>query len=378
MGAPASGATRELGQARFFPARLRDRAASALRRSAPLYRPAPPSDLALGYAAGNVPGTALLIAMLAGTANCSQGPTALATAVLTRNSRHEPLFTPWVLSAVEEADPELAAGLAVLLWDYEDEGLQAMLMRQAGLLVGVAGDDTLASLDALRRKHSPNLRFHRHGHKVSFAAIGYPAEGNHGDMATLAAMDSILWDQNGCLSARVHFVEGDAAAYAEALGASLREMAAEIPRGATPRRLVHRAFDTYAALEGDGNVRLFSAYDDDFAVALDRRHWDAGAIQRAVNVCQGRVVVVRPVDDLDSVSGYLGQLPAANLQSMSVSIEPERLLGLAERVGACGVTALRPLGRAAFPQLAYSWDGLLPLDAGWLRPPGHFTTVEPA
>jgi len=40
------------------------------------------------------------------------------------------------------------------------------------------------------------------------------------------------------------------------------------------------------------------------------------------------------------------------------------------------VTAVRSLGRAAFPQLAYSWDGWLPLDMGHLRPEGHFTTVE--
>jgi hypothetical protein len=40
------------------------------------------------------------------------------------------------------------------------------------------------------------------------------------------------------------------------------------------------------------------------------------------------------------------------------------------------VTALRRLGRASFPQLAYSWDGYLPLDLGSVRPRGHFSTVE--
>jgi hypothetical protein len=40
------------------------------------------------------------------------------------------------------------------------------------------------------------------------------------------------------------------------------------------------------------------------------------------------------------------------------------------------VTALRSLGHAAFPQMAYSWDGLLPLDLGNRRPAGRFTTLE--
>ena len=58
-------------------------------------------------------------------------------------------------------------------------------------------------------------------------------------------------------------------------------------------------------------------------------------------------------------------------------LDEERLEPFAEAVGARGVTALRSLGRGAFPQLAYSWDGLLPLDVCHLRPPGHFTTIEP-
>ena len=44
--------------------------------------------------------------------------------------------------------------------------------------------------------------------------------------------------------------------------------------------------------------------------------------------------------------------------------------------GACGVTAIRTIGRGAFPQLAYSWDGFLPLDLVRQRPSGHFTTIE--
>ena len=44
-----------------------------------------------------------------------------------------------------------------------------------------------------------------------------------------------------------------------------------------------------------------------------------------------------------------------------------QVLAFAEAVGARGVTALRSLGRAAFPQMGYSWDGLLPVDLGWQR-----------
>jgi hypothetical protein len=156
----------------------------------------------------------------------------------------------------------------------------------------------------------------------------------------------------------------------------MRAFSTVLPRGATPRRLTHRAFDTYAALTRSDRVRVCSTFDDDFAVVVDSRMWDAEAVRRTANACQGRVVVVRPVQDVMDVPGFLRWLPAANLQSVSVAMDRVRVLEFAQAAGECGVTAVRSLGRAAFPQLAYSWDGLLPLDVGQLRPEGHFTTVE--
>jgi len=361
------------GRARFFPAGRLDRASARLRSGRPLARLAPLVEFALGYAAGNVPGTALLIALLAGSANLAHQDDATAPAILVRNSRHEPLFGPWVLSAVEAVDPELVARTAVMLWDYQDAALQGELMRGAGLLIAATGDEAIAALEAQRAVHAPGCRFHRHGHKVSFAVIAQPTP----EAARLAAFDSSLWDQNGCLSARLHFAEGDAAAYASELTSQMRALAGELPRGTTPRRFVHRAFDAYAALGAVGrDVTVCSTYDDDFAVILDRRPWDRGILARAVNACTGRTVIVRPVASVLDVARTLGWLPAANLQSASVAMSAAQAVEFADAAGACGVTAVRSLGRAAFPQLAYSWDGLLPLDLGCLRPEGHFTTVE--
>ncbi len=360
------------GRVRFFPARR------PWLTFGSFCRPAPPLDLALGFAAGNVPGTALLIALLCGFANYASGHLTPSPAVLVRNSRHEPLFTPWVLSVIERLDPALVAGLAVLIWDYKDEALQRELMRRAGLMLAAAGDDTIAVLDAQRARFAPTLRFHRHGHKVSFAVIGAqrPAvEYRTSPIPFLAALDSALWDQNGCLSARVHFVEGEADEYAQALTEQMRALASTLPRGATPRRLLHRAFDTYTAVQNP-RVRVYSTYEDDFAVIVDARQWERETLQGAVNACLGRVIVVHPVRHVLDVPDLLRRLPAANLQSLSAAMEDERLMEFADQAGACGITAIRSLGRAAFPQLAYSWDGLLPLDMGYLRPAGHFTTIE--
>ncbi len=99
--------------------------------------------------------------------------------------------------------------------------------------------------------------------------------------------------------------------------------------------------------------------------------------------CRTRVVIVRPVDDVMEVPWrYLDLLPRDSLQSLGVAFGRQgqgvtkEFLDFATACGRQGVTAIRPVGRGAFPRLAYSWDGLLPLDLVGTRPSGHFCTIE--
>jgi hypothetical protein len=214
----------------------------------------------------------------------------------------------------------------------------------------------------------------------------------------LAGLDSIFWDQNGCLSSRVHFVEktGPAddlpAEYARRLTARLRQVSQVMPRGNWPVRRLHDAFDRYKAIEGSDRwgtgLQVMTDYDDPFVVVLDERSGDEagmgpGAFAAMVNECQSRVVVVRTVEDVMDVPWrYLDLLPRQSLQSLSVAMGrpgeglTKEFLDFATACGSRGVTAIRTVGRGAFPQLAYSWDGFLPLDLVGRRPPGYFTTIE--
>jgi hypothetical protein len=369
----------------------------------PIYKRSAPSQLVIGYGAGNVPGAALLIALLTQAVSLSTAT----PVIVVRNSRHEPIFSSLVLQAMEEADPDLVSTTALLVWDFEDQALQKDLLSRADLVIAAASDETIADLrgqfDAARRSRPATgqaSRFHAHGHKVSFSAIGAEmltrTEGDPDSgkskmeiAARLAALDSILWDQNGCLSARVHFVEegaeGDvgAEAYADCLLDQLRLLSTWLPLGGWQRRRLHERFDRYKNLERAGLAKVFSDYDDEFLVILDRRPLEADAFRQQVNDCQGRVIVVRPVAHrMDIPRRYLRMIPKENLQSLSVAMgEPgqaleEGFLQFAAECGACGVTAIRTVGRGAFPQLAYSWDGWIPQDLIGERPPGYFCTIE--
>jgi hypothetical protein len=302
--------------------------------------------------------------------------------VLIRNIRQAPILAPWVLSAIETIDPELVSGMAMLIWDYENEEIQRESLARADLVIAAAGDPTISRIRSQIDSLGSRPRFHAHGHKVSFDIVGREAlKSDLAEIARLAALDSILWDQYGCLSARIHFVERGGSAtveeYAKALTEQMRLLSTRLHRGVAPLRFLHRSYETYKLLEPGHKVHVYSEYTDDFLVVCDRREWDSYLLREAVNRCTGRVIVVRPVQQIEQVPlRYLSRLPPENLQTLGVACDAGRVLALAQRAGACGVTAIRRLGRAAFPQLAYSWDGYLPLDLSNDRPAGYFSTVE--
>jgi hypothetical protein len=246
------------------------------------------------------------------------------------------------------------------------------------------------------------IRFHGHGHKVSFSTVGRECleQGRKTPtsdtplvdaVALLAALDVALWNQQGCLSSRVHFLEQGhdqehhpPEVYGQAVVRGLRTLNTLIPKGISRKRQIHNLFDKYQAVGASGPVKVLSDYDDDFLVVLDRRSLTATQFGELVNDCQGRTVAIIPVDDVMEIpEHYLRHVHRAHLQSMSVALgnpdEPgidPRLLHYAEALGAVGVTGIRTVGRGAFPQLAYSWDGLIPLDLTVRRQKGYFTSLE--
>jgi hypothetical protein len=399
------------GRVRFYPTRP----AFRLRRLFP-YPPNKSFPLmphhprrVLGFAAGNVMGTAHLIALLAQVSALIHTKTAAdrrkIPTILVRNSRQEPIFAPLIFSALEEIDPQLTASLAVMVWDYDDIQLQKSLVAKADLVLAAAADFTIDQIEqVIKEVQTPThpIRFHPHGHKVSFTTIGESylrkempitdlAEVEMIHLTTLlAAMDSIFWDQYGCLSSRVHFVEtGNPGTYSpweygNILVKKIRLLSGFLPRGAIPLHGLHNRFEKYAAIEHTGMVKRCSNYEDDFLVIVDERPWSASMFQDVVNDCVERTIVIRPVKDLMEIpQTYLRWLPAKNLQTMITAIDGQGCTSwspaftrFVDAIGKRGVTGVRTIGRGAFPQLAYSWDGYLPLDLSLVRAPGYFTTAE--
>ena len=364
-------------------------------------------QMVLGYASGNVLGTAFIINLLGQISalvnpNNSVSAHTPIPAVLVKNSRQEPFFVPFLFSALERIDPDLLSTSAIMIWDYEDESIQDLIISEADLVLAAAADSTIQQIDQQIKHVKPSVRFQPHGHKTSFTTIGKAYLANPGDggrrnpqellgkIALLAAIDSILWDQNGCLSSRIHFIEQNSETqftsinYGQTLVEKLRLLSKELPRGAIPLSRIHDRFDHFNAQTISPQFTLCSNYEDDFIVVVDNRPWEPIQFRSIVNTCMERTIVIRPVDSvLDVPNKYLKQVPANNLQTIYIAIDGEadnnwsnQLTQFVEKVGKCGVTSIRSIGQSPFPQLAFSWDGYLPQSLSLNYPKGYFTTVE--
>jgi hypothetical protein len=214
-----------------------------------------------------------------------------------------------------------------------------------------------------------------HGHKISFAAIGRDRLSSPDAARSLArgvAYDSSLWDQQGCLSPQLCYVEDGGhvgpLAFAEHLAEALSASALEFP----PRTL---GFDEQAHVlrfrheaEWGGRMPgmkglLASPGSTDWSISVE----DGADF---VPTCLNRCIRLKVVRDL-------GQLPAAlaahrrHLECVGLAVEAARESALSELLARCGVHRLCPIGAMQRPSLSWRQSGR-PRVADWVE----WTTVE--
>lgn len=135
---------------------------------------------------------------------------AAAPLVTVRPSRREPVFARALLERLARAD----VALSEVSVDAITEGEIHVYGR----------DETIADV---RRRASVTVLGHGAGLGVAFI----PRDADLPALARALARDVVPFDQRGCLSPRVAFVEGDGREFAELLSRALEDAARVVPRG---------------------------------------------------------------------------------------------------------------------------------------------------
>ncbi|HYF66374.1 MAG TPA: acyl-CoA reductase, partial [Herpetosiphonaceae bacterium] len=308
--------------------------------------------LTLHVCAGNVPGVAiqsLLDALLV------KSPS------LVKVASGEPLWAAaWAAMLAEEL-PILAESLAVLWWPGGSAALEAAALEHAEALIANASAATVADL---RRRLPARVRLLDYGSRISFAVVCREAlaPGLLPELAAGLAYDAAVFEQQGCVSPQLVFVEDPApdllAALAAAIDRALERLDGDLPRmpGAGAAAQARRLRDDLEWRELAGEpVAARGPADGRWTIICD----PAAPFAPGPG---GRAVLLRPLADLAALPAMVEPF-APFLQSAALAAPPHRRVALAALLAEAGVTRVARVGRQGWPSPLWHHDGRDPLGA---------------
>lgn len=252
------------------------------------------------------------------------------------------------------AAPEhpITQNLSMVYWQGGDESIENALFRPDAFdrIVVWGSPEAVTSVQS-RALFTRTICFNP---RYGVSLIGREAfADNLREVAVKASLDVMIYNQKACTASLVHYFEGteeQANEYAEVLRQVLNEWEREIPnflppaaRGQIKRMRRGKYYDARWHI----NNR-----DDEFASGVVVMPGEFDILDHPM--C--RLVVVRPVADLEDVLKYLHQSVSA------VGIYPEeRRLSLRDLISARGVSSVLPLGQCERIFAGMPHDGMVVL-----------------
>lgn len=307
------------------------------------------SEFLVHIAAGNIPNPALMSMVLG---------------LLTRSAQfvkcaHGAEFLPRLFAhSLYEADPKLGACLEIAGWRGGQAELEAALFAEADCVTATGSDETLASI---RARLPVKTRFLGYGHRVSFGFVAHEVlTGSYaGKIVSRAADDVVAWNQLGCLSPHVIYVqtggEMSPERFAEMLADELERREQTEPRGELP---AERA----ASIASRRDIYAVRAAHSPETT----RHWCSNSSTAWTVVyesdarfqlsCLNRFIYVKPVRDLAEALQY-AETVRGQVSTVGLGVPEHRMEELAMQLARCGVTRVCPLGGMQNPPLTWRHDG---------------------
>ncbi len=271
-------------------------------------------------------------------------------------------------------EPKLGACFEFAEWAGGSRELEAVLFSEADCVTATGSDETLADI---RARIPVNTRFLGYGHRVSFAYVSREMLSTYsvGRVARDVAADVTAWNQLGCLSPHVIYVQFDGAITPEGFAG---ELAAELarreiiePRGEIPvaeagaiqsRRMVYGLRAVAPAPDPD-RLRYESAFRDLPAgvrvwQSEDSTAWTVVYDEdpRFVHSCLNRFIYIKPVQRFDEVLRFAEPV-RHQVSTVALAAVEHQLTELALQLAHWGVPRVCPVGRMQEPPPAWRHDG---------------------
>ncbi len=295
--------------------------------------------------AGNIPGAGLdgiIFALL------------VKAATLVKTASSATLLPTLFARSLSVVDPDLGACLAVVTWPGGHTALEDIAFARAEVVVASGAE---ASLTAIRTR--VRGRFIGYGHKVSFNVISKEAlTTDVADLARRTAYDVALFDQQGCLSPQLVYVETGGVitpqAFAALLAHELHHWQQMLPRGRIARDAslaIRRVRDDaeWQALAGEEIVLHASSSGTDWTVIYEADPTFAPSPLY-------RTVRVKPLDNIARLASLL-QPWRPYLEAVGVAAPPAKREAVAQILGQAGISRICQIGTMQTPPLSWRHGG---------------------
>lgn len=305
-------------------------------------------ELIAHVSAGNLPSPALMSLVLGLLSRSSQFmKCATGTSLLPRLFAH----------SLHEVEPKLASCLELAEWRGGTGHLEEALFGEADCVTATGSDETLA---AIHQRLPARIRFLGYGHRVSFAYVSAPVLSGlfANRVISRAAADVTAWNQLGCLSPHVIYVESggdvDPKQFASRLADELKTREAAEPRGKVPedvsagiasrREIYHvraaHSPDTHL-WRSEGSTAWTVVFESDPRFQLS---------------CLNRFIYVKPVANLDEAL-HAADPVREKISTVGVAVPEHTMTEVAAKLARWGATRVCPIGRMQEPALGWRHDG---------------------
>jgi hypothetical protein len=262
---------------------------------------------------------------------------------------------------IYEIDHKLGACLEIAEWRGGSLELENALFAHADCITATGSDETLVEI---RNRLPFQKRFIGYGHRVSFSFVTKETfhDSDVSKIVSQAADDVIAWDQNGCLSPHVIYVEDGGAVeperFAALLATELMNREISEPRGkisteesatiASKRAI----YETLAAHRPD--VKIWSSQNSTaWTVVFEH---DAQFRFSPLN----RFIFIKPIADVAAMLRGVDEIHG-KVSTIGIAASEIKLAELAPQLARWGATRICPLGQMQNPPLAWRHDGRPPL-----------------
>jgi len=235
--------------------------------------------------------------------------------------------------------------------------LEEALFAEANCVTATGSDETVA---AIRGRIPAQVRFVGYGHRVSFGYVSKEALTGFGAKKVIAraASDVVAWNQLGCLSPHVIYVEPGgvfiAEHFAELLAEELAKREQIEPRGT----ISTEAAATIVSRRGFYEVRAAHSPDTKFWRSENSTAWTViyESDPRFQLSCLNRFVYVKSVPDLKTALENTDSI-RGKVSTVGIAAPEAKALELAAVLARWGATRICPLGQMQNPPLTWRHDG---------------------